>query len=107
MATIMITNMPFWAERIGVPRTLGVETPFGHIIGKPGDKDGQRVVLLEALDVLEQSEKPGTIIHSQTSWSGTAEEARAAAHPDLPPPIMNQMGRHIGNFLRNIRRTGS
>ena len=35
LATIMVTNMPFWAEKVGVPRTLAVEFPFGHTLGQP------------------------------------------------------------------------
>ena len=33
----MVTNMPFWAEKVGVPRTLAVEFPFGHTLGQPHD----------------------------------------------------------------------
>ena len=104
MPTVMVTNMPFWAEKIGVPRALGVEMPFGHILGKPGDIEGQRAIILEALNVLQNSTTPGTIIHSKARWPGTEEEASLAAHPENPPPIMGKMGKHIGNFLRNLRR---
>ena len=52
LSTILVTNMPFWAEKIGVPRTLAVEFPFGHMLGQPGDVAVQRRVILQALDVL-------------------------------------------------------
>jgi hypothetical protein len=107
MATVMVTNMPYWAEKIGVPRALGVEMPFGHILGKPGDRDGQRGIILEALGLLNTADQPGSVLHSTTRWPGSPEEAFHAAHPTDPPPIMGQMGKHIGNFLRNMRRSDS
>lgn len=104
MATVMITNMPYWAEKIGVPRALGVEMPFGYILGKPGDAEGQGNLILEALELLADDNQPGTVIHSQSRWAGSDEEAAQISHPIAPPPIMGQMGKHIGNFLRNLRR---
>jgi hypothetical protein len=105
MSTIIITNMPYWADKIGVPRALGVEMPFGHILGKPGDVEGQRAFVEEALDLLAQATHPGTVVHSTTGWAGTEQEATHASHPDVPPPIVGQMGKHIGHFLRNLKRS--
>jgi hypothetical protein len=102
----MVTNMPYWAETIGVPRALGVEMPFGHILGKPGDRDLQQKIIQEALDLLVNTTEPGAVLHSELEWPGSEQEARDAAHPQDHPPIMNQMGKHIGNFLRNLRRSG-
>lgn len=106
MSTILVSNMPYWADRIGVPRTLGVELPFGHILGKPGDTEGQRALILEALSVLGAATEPGMIVHSKVTWPGTEAEAQHAAHPEVPPPIMGQFGKHVGNILRNLRRGG-
>ena len=104
MSTIMVTNMPFWAERIGVPRTLAVQMPFGHILGKPRHKDQQVRIILNALQVLQAAQQPGTIVHSDETWPGSDEEAAHASHPPVHPPITAEMGRHIGSFLRGIRR---
>jgi hypothetical protein len=104
MSTIMVTNMPFWAEKIGVPRALGVEMPFGHILGKPGDVRLQYAIIDEALDLLIVADQPGTVTHSEIHWPGPEEQAARVSHPPTPPPIMGQMGKHIGNFLRNLRR---
>jgi hypothetical protein len=104
MVTIMVTNMPYWAEKIGVPRALGVEMPFGHILGKPGAVDMQLEIIEEALDLLVVAERAGTVVHSEIRWPGSEEEANQASHPSSPPPIMGQFGKHIGNFLRNVRR---
>jgi hypothetical protein len=104
MSTILVTNMPFWAERVGAPRTLAVEFPFGHILGRPGDRELQMRVIDCALEVLETAESPGTMAHFQETWPEPLDEALHRCHPEQPPPIMGQMGRHIGGFLRAMRR---
>jgi D-proline reductase (dithiol) PrdB len=104
MSTILVTNMPFWSERVGAPRTLAVEFPFGHILGRPGDKALQMRVINSALEVLEMAETPGTIVHCQEKWPESMDKALHDSHPPQPPPIMGQMGRHIGSFLRGMRR---
>ncbi len=104
MSTIMVTNMPFWAEKIGVPRTLAVEFPFGHILGQPHNKEQQMRVIRQALEVLEKAQAPGTIIHSEEKWPAPLEEAMRDCHPETRPPIGAHMGRYIGSFLRGLRR---
>jgi hypothetical protein len=104
MSTVVVTNMPFWAEKVGAPRTLGVEFPFGHILGQPHDKGLQRRVILGALDLLFQAEAPGTIVHFQEKWPASLEDGLRVSHPAEPPPIGAQMGRYIGKFLMGIRR---
>jgi hypothetical protein len=104
MSTVLVTNMPFWSDRVGAPRSLGVEFPFGHIIGAPGDNAMQRRVILQALDVLEKAKGPGTIEHFQEPWPDPIDVARRCSEPALPPPIAAQMGRYIGKFLMGMRR---
>jgi hypothetical protein len=104
MSTILVTNMPFWAEKMGVPRTLAVEFPFGQILGQPQDVEMQMRVIRRALNVLEEAESPGTIVHFQEKWPVPFEEAIKDCHPDIPPPIAGQMGKHIGSFIRGLRR---
>jgi len=104
LSTLLVTNMPFWAEKIGVPRTLAVEFPFGHILGQPHDRQQQMRVLRRALEVLEEATVPGTIVHFQERWPIPLEEALKDCHPEMPPPIAAHMGRHIGSFIRGLRR---
>ncbi len=104
MSTVMVTNMPFWSERIGVPRSLAVEFPFGHIIGMPGDPAMQDRVIQHALRVLEGASEPGVIEHLQEKWPEALEQARRRSEPEVPPPVAAQMGRHIGKFLMGMRR---
>lgn len=104
LSTILVTNMPYWAEKVGVPRTLAVEFPFAHILGKPNDVEGQMRVIQQALDVLDSAGSPGVIVHSPEEWPGSLEEAVRISHPETRPPIAAEMGRHIGEFLRGLRR---
>jgi D-proline reductase (dithiol) PrdB len=106
MSTVTVTNMPFWADRVGAPRSLAVEFPFGHLLGRPHDRELQRGVILQALDVLEGSAGPGTIVHFQEPWPEPLEAARRTSEPEAPPPIAAAMGRHIGQLLMGLRRRG-
>ena len=92
----MVTNMPFWAEKIGVPRTLAVEFPLGHILGQPHNTQQQMRVIRQALDVLQHAKAPGTIVHSQEIWPAPFEDAIEDCHPETAPPIAADMGRYIG-----------
>lgn len=106
MSTVTVTNMPFWSERVGAPRSLAVEFPFGHILGRVHDKEMQRRVILQALDVLERTTGPGVIVHFQEPWPEPLEAGRRASEPETPPPIAGEMGRHIGKILMGMRRGG-
>jgi hypothetical protein len=89
---------------VSVPRLVGIEYPFGQIMGKPGDKAGQRAVLLGALEAVEEMKVPGSMKHLPFEWSGTTLEAHA--HPPQPPPIVGYLKRHPWHvprlFSRNI-----
>lgn len=104
MSTILVTNMPYWAEKVGTPRALAVEFPFGHLLGQPGDRQMQLRVIRRALEVLECAQVPGTIVHSPEQWPTSLEDALHASHPETPPPISAEMGRYIGSFIRGLRR---
>lgn len=106
IATVVVTNMPFWAERVGAPRTLAVEFPFGHALGAANDPKMQRRVIRAALDLLERATAPGGIEHFPEPWPGTVAEGRRASEPRIPAPITSQMGRHVGKFLRGLVRSG-
>lgn len=90
MSTVTITMMPIWSERIGVPRTLGVEFPFGHPIGHAHDVDEQLLVVRAALEVLLSAAEPGTIVHLDREWPDV-EHWRKAWQPTEPSPIIKMM----------------
>lgn len=106
LSTVLVTNMPFWAEKIGVPRTLAVEFPFGHMLGRPGDAAGQRRVIVEALDLLERADAPGAIAHSAEKWHEPTDVAMKAWQPAEPSPIMGVLAPRIVEIMREHRRRG-
>lgn len=103
-ATILVTNMPYWAEKTGVPRTLAVEFPFGHTLGQPNNIALQKKIILQALHMLECAEEPGLIIHAEEEWSRPVEEAMSAWQPDSPSPIIAHLRPHFREIMRQQRQ---
>ncbi|RME00751.1 MAG: hypothetical protein D6814_02950 [Calditrichaeota bacterium] len=56
------------AEHLQPPRVVHVRFPFGRPLGEPNCADQQRVIIEDALHVLETAEKPGTIIPLAYRW---------------------------------------
>ena len=104
LSTILVTNMPFWAEKVGTPRTLAVEFPFGHTLGQPHDREGQMRVICQALETLETADAPGMVVHSTESWPVPAKEATKAWQPDEPSPIVQIMAPQVMEMMRQRRR---
>lgn len=103
LSTVLVTMMPYWSERTGVPRTLAVEFPFGHPLGMPGDVDQQLRVIRQALQVLETAREPGTIVHSDEAWPMPPKEAIAAWQPPHPSPIISELAPKFREMLRQRR----
>lgn len=104
LSTIMVTNMPFWAERVGVPRTLAVEFPFGHALGQPCDVAQQMLLIRQALEMLETAEIPGVIVHSPESWPVPKKEATKDWQPVEPSPLIKVMTPRFIEIMRQRRR---
>jgi hypothetical protein len=100
----MITCMPYWAERVGTPRTLAVEFPFGHVLGFPGDQTLQRKILHEALNALATIQTPGTVLHSEQRWPQSTEEAMKRWQPVEPSPIIAELTPKFREMLRKQRK---
>ncbi|MCA9969034.1 MAG: hypothetical protein KC425_02405 [Anaerolineales bacterium] len=103
LSTVLVTMMPYWAEKIGVPRTLAVEFPFGQTLGRAGDAAQQRRVIAQALRVLETAETPGSIVHSDEVWPEPAGEAMRQWQPAAPSPIIAELAPKIKEMLRGRR----
>jgi hypothetical protein len=99
----MVTMMPFWAEKLGVPRTLAVEFPFGHTLGQPHNVDQQMRVIRRALKVFEDADTPGTIVHSTETWPEPLNEAKVNWQPKEPSPIIKVMTPQVLKLLRPKR----
>lgn len=96
ISTILVTMMPSWAERFGVPRAVAVEFPFGHPLGLPGRTELQTTVTRDALNVLESATGPNTIVHLDHAWSEDETEWRRQWQPTSASPL-------IAKYLQQIR----
>jgi len=79
IATIGISLVREYTEKVKPPRTVFLRWPFGHPLGEPGDREQQRAVLFEAFRALYQIEQPGTIIDLPFRW-------RRDTYNDYHPP---------------------
>jgi hypothetical protein len=91
LSTVMVTMMPYWAEKLGTPRTLGVEFPFGHAFGMPNDRGMQMAVIGAALLLLEEADAPGARRDLDLEWPQPSDEARKDWQPLEPSPIIKMM----------------
>lgn len=103
-ATILVTMMPYWSEKVGTPRTLGVEFPFGHTLGQPNNIAQQMRVIRQALNVLKTADSPGAIVHSDERWPDPTRDTIKAWQPTEPSPIIEQLGPQIREMLRERRK---
>ena len=88
ISTVLVTMMPFWAAKFGAPRTLGVEFPFGHTLGRAGERNEQLAVIRRALGLLEDAQSPGVIEDYEGEWQGDFDEWRKRWQPKEPSPII-------------------
>lgn len=98
IATILVTMMPYFAERGGVPRSLAVEIPFGQTMGH--DAAQQMRVTKEALEVLRTAETPGTIVHSDEAWHVPQKEAYKTWQPLEASPIIAVMAPKLREMMK-------
>lgn len=106
LATVLVTPMPFWAEKTGVPRTLAVEFPFGQTLGRAGDAAQQLRVIRQALALLAAAREPGLIVHSPETWPVPLEQAIKDWQPKKPSPIIKHMAPRLLELIRQRRRGG-
>lgn len=83
--------MPAVAEDRRAPRIVGVEFPFGHAFGMPGDKTMQRRVLELALQVLAGSGAFGARVDVDIEWPVPLRDAYKAWQPKDASPIVKKL----------------
>jgi len=96
--TVVVTMMPDIAEWLLAPRIVGVEFPFGHSFGPPGDDATHTRVLATALTVLAGAGQPpetggagGVRIDIDMAWPFPRGEAYKSWQPAEPSPIVAMM----------------
>jgi hypothetical protein len=91
ISTVIVTMMPALAEERRAPRIVGVEFPYGHAFGMPGDKAMQRRVLELSVRVLAGAAAFGTRVDVDIEWPVPLREAYRAWQPKEPSPIVREM----------------
>ena len=66
--TVSIMMYKEMAEKIRPPRVVHVRFPFGRPMGEPNNRDQQRVIVEDALSVLETAKEPGTVTSLPYRW---------------------------------------
>ena len=88
--------MPAVAEERRAPRIVGVEFPFGHSFGMPGDKAMQRRLLELALRVLAGASAFGTRVDADIEWPVPLRDAYKAWQPKEASPIVKKLLSTLG-----------
>jgi len=96
ISTVVVTMMPAVAEERRAPRIVGVEFPFGHSFGMPGDKAMQRRVLELALRVLAGAAASGTRVDIDIEWPVALRDAYKAWQPKEASPIVKKLLSTLG-----------
>jgi hypothetical protein len=91
LSAVVVTMMPFWTEKLGTPRTVAVEFPFGHAFGMPDDREMQMFIVRAALSFLEEATQPGEHRDLDLEWPQPSDEARKDWQPAEPSPIIRMM----------------
>ena len=89
--TVVTTMMPQTAVELLAPRVVGVEFPFGHPFGMPGDRRMQRIVLDASLHVLAGAAAFGTRVDLDVEWPQPRGEAYKGWQPPEPSPIVARL----------------
>ena len=56
------------AEKIRPPRVAHVKFPFGRPLGEPNNPDQHRVIIEDALHILETATDPGSVVELPYRW---------------------------------------
>lgn len=84
IATIGVSIVREYTEKVKPPRTVFLSWPFGHPLGEPGKRDQQRAVLFESFRALYQIKQAGTIVDLPFRW-------RREKYEDYQPPLITEL----------------
>ncbi len=86
IATVVLTPTWEFHRSVGIPRSAAIAYPYGRPLGRAGDREGQRAVLLAGLKVLESATKAGSVVHLPFEWPEAPKDT--AWHPPEISPII-------------------
>ena len=82
--TVVMSNGRDITESAYTPRALFTNYPLGNPVGRPGDRADQRAGLLQALQLLESVDAPGTIVDSGRVWTDSRDWMRLIFSEEQP-----------------------
>lgn len=71
-------------EKVAVSRAAFIQYPFGRQLGDVGDREGQRRVCDDMINLLESATGPNTYVHLPYEWPEPPEKTKW--RPDIPAP---------------------
>ena len=95
--TVTVTMIPELALKMHASRVVGVEFPFGHSFGTPGNDELMLTVARAACEVLERAGEPGYRLDVEAAWPVPLEIAYKTWHPPQASPIVARMLKARGN----------
>ncbi len=84
IATIGVSIVREYSEKVKPPRSVFLRWPFGHPLGEPGNAAQQRAVLFEAFKALYAIGTPGEIVDLPFRWR--REDYSQYREPRALPP---------------------
>jgi hypothetical protein len=79
IATVCVASALDIIEAGGPPRSVFVDYPLGHTVGRPFDPDNQRAIVRDALAAFEAITTPGGVTHLDYRWSDSDDWKNEAA----------------------------
>lgn len=89
--TVTVTMMPDLAQKFRLSRVVGVQVPFGHSFGVPGDEAFELAVSRAALRALAEAGEPGYRLDVDQPYPVPDDVAYKTWHPPEPSPIVAMM----------------
>ena len=68
IATVSISIVRAYTEKVKPPRSVFLHWPFGHPLGEAGNINQQAAVLGKTMEALSTLDSPGTIIDLDWRW---------------------------------------
>tara|TARA_A100001037_G_scaffold306762_1_gene355117 strand:- start:7655 stop:8035 length:381 start_codon:yes stop_codon:yes gene_type:complete len=85
ISTISISNSPEMTIRVAVPRAVFIQFPFGRLLGDVDDREQQREICDDMVEMLSNANEPNSYKHLDYSWSDPPELTKW--RPDIPAPL--------------------
>jgi hypothetical protein len=89
--TVTVTMIPELALKMHASRVVGVEFPFGHSFGTPGNDALMETVARAACEALEEAGASGYRLDVEAEWPVPLEIAYKTWHPPQASPIVARM----------------